>query len=126
MTKTVQISTETLNSLRDALGADIQGDVVKVPTEDTPMLGKVCVVRTYSAGVHIGEVVAKTGTNVLLKDAVRLWQWTEAFSLSEVATKGVGRKSRIADRVPYIELTQAAELIPASDEAIKTYEPRNG
>ena len=43
-----------------------------------PMLGKYCVVRTYSAGVHIGRVEwvnPQNSMEVLLKDALRLWKW---------------------------------------------------
>lgn len=126
MSKTIELSAETLAALAEDVGHNIQAEVTKVPSEDSPTLGKVCVVRTYSAGVHIGEVVAKSGTNVLLKDAVRLYKWTEAFTLSEVATQGVGSGSRIAARVPLIELSQAIEIIPASATAQKTFEPRNG
>ena len=84
----------------------------------TTLIGQHCVVRTYTAGVHIGEVVAKDGTNVLLKDARRLWSWKGAFTLSEVATDGVSKTgSRISVALPLIELTQAIELIPTTEKA---------
>ena len=74
------------------------------------------IVRTYSAGVHIGTLVARQGTEVLLRDARRLWRWEGAFTLSEVATAGVLRSgSRISHAVPQILLTEAIELIPVSD-----------
>ena len=90
------------------------------------MIGERCVVRTYSAGVHIGTVEKVDGTSVLLSDSVRLCKWTGAFTLSEVATKGVGADSRIASRVDLIELTQAIEIIPTTAAARETMEPRNG
>jgi hypothetical protein len=84
----------------------------------TSLVGRHCVVRTYSAGVHIGEVLAKDGTNVLLKDARRLWKWNGAFTLSEVAQAGISKAgSRLAVAVPLIELTEAVELIPTSEAA---------
>lgn len=125
MSKKIELSAETLESIRQALGPSMETEVTKVPSEDSPFLGKAVVVRTKSAGVHIGELVAKTGTNVLLSDAVRLWHWTKAFSLSEVATKGVGPSSKIAVAVPLIELTEAIELLPVSAAAKGTFEPRN-
>lgn len=92
------------------------------PAEAT-MVGKHCVVRTFTAGVHLGEVVAKNGTNVVLKDARRLWKWNGAFTLSEVAAKGVSKAgSRIAVSLPLIELTEAVELIPTTEEARATYD----
>lgn len=107
------------------MGRELATPVAEGVQSKSPLIGKLCVVRTYSAGVHIGILAAKDGTNVLLNDAVRLWKWEGAFSLSEVAMTGVGKDSRIAAKVPAIELTQAIEIIPASNEAAMTYEPRN-
>jgi len=83
-------------------------------------------VRTYSAGVHLGVLAKIDGTQVLLKDARRLWSWSGAFTLSAVATEGVNfKKSRLSVAVPEIVLTQAIEIIPVSDAiaaAFKTAE----
>lgn len=89
----------------------------------SPMVGRHCVIRTYSAGVHIGTVVSHDGEEVLLKDARRLWKWEGAFTLSEVATAGVKKQgSRIAVAVPEILLTNVNEIIPTSEEARMTFE----
>ena len=88
----------------------------------SPMAGKHCVVRTYSAGVWIGEVVEQAGTEVVLKDALRLWKWSGAFTLSEVATKGVGDETRMATPVNQVLLTQAIEIIPTTEAARATYQ----
>lgn len=81
------------------------------------MIGDYCVVRTYSAGVHCGIVKECNGTAVLLHEATRLWNWSGAFSLSEVAMHGVGEDSRISEMVPRILLTQAIEVIPCTAQA---------
>lgn len=81
------------------------------------MIGEFVVVRTYSAGVHMGVLVECNGTAVLLKDARRLWEWYGAFTLNEVSQYGVEERSRISDRVPQILLTQATEVIPCSKKA---------
>ena len=87
------------------------------------LIGKHCVVRTYSAGVHLGTLAAREGTNVLLQDARRLWKWNGAFTLSEVATTGISKSgSRIAAAVPLMELTQAVEIIPTTEAARDTFE----
>lgn len=88
----------------------------------SPLIGKHVVIRTYSAGVHIGELVAKDGQNVLLKDARRLWSWKGAFTLSEVATGGVASGSRMSTAVDLIELTQAVEIIPTTEAARKVFD----
>ena len=36
------------------------------------IIGKICMVRTYSAGVFLGEVVSRTGKEVYLKNARRI------------------------------------------------------
>lgn len=85
------------------------------------MVGKPCVVRTYSAGVWFGEVVEKDRNEVILKDARRMWYWkaAESISLSAVALHGISEtESRICEAVPLVWL-EAIELIPASETAIK-------
>jgi hypothetical protein len=78
--------------------------------------GPEVLVRTYSAGVHIGTILSRTGTEVELANARRLWFWKGAFTLNEVATKGVNRKeSRICSEVSSILLTQAVEIIPIAE-----------
>lgn len=88
------------------------------------MLGKKCVVRTYSAGVWFGEIVEKSGNEVILKNARRMWKWwaTEGISLSAVALHGVKHdQSKIVEAVPAVWL-EAIELIPASNKAITSIE----
>lgn len=86
------------------------------------MIGEFCVVRTYSAGVHMGIVKECNGTAVLLADARRLWRWSGANTLNEVSQTGVGQGSRISKPVPLILLTQAIEVIPCSLLARKSLE----
>lgn len=73
------------------------------------------IIRTYSAGVHIGELKARDGREVTLVNARRLWSWEGAFTLNAVATKGVKRESsRISCNVPEILLLEAIEVLPVS------------
>lgn len=81
------------------------------------MIGEFCVVRTWTAGVHMGTVAEIYGTSVVLHDARRLYNWSGAFTLSEVSQDGVGEDSRISKPVPKILLTQAIEVIPCSEKA---------
>lgn len=85
-------------------------------------IGKHCLIRTYSAGVHIGTVEDIEGTNILLKNSRRLWFWKGAFTLSAVAKEGIGEGSRISTEVEELMLTEAIEIIPITIEAKKTYE----
>jgi len=88
------------------------------------MIGKKCVVRTYSAGVWFGEIAEKSGNEVIVKNARRMWRWwaAEGISLSAVALHGIKHdQSKIAEAVPAVWL-EAIELIPASDKAIASIE----
>jgi hypothetical protein len=90
-------------------------------------IGRHVVVRTYSAGVHIGtltEAEASAGSvNVTLANARRLWKWEGAFTLSEVATAGIKPTgSRLAVAVPEMLVTQVAELIPTTEAARSTFD----
>ena len=89
-------------------------------TLKSALIGQKVVVRTFSAGVHIGELTAKAGKEVALKDAHRLWYWNGAFTLNQVAAEGVKVGSKVGMAVPTIELTEAIEVIPITDEAFAT------
>ena len=36
-------------------------------------IGKYVIIRTYSAGVHVGTLVSQNGKEVMLKDTRRIW-----------------------------------------------------
>lgn len=91
------------------------------------MLGEFVIVRTYSAGVHMGILAECNGTTVVLKDARRLRNWSGAFTLSEASIHGVAEASRISEPVERILLTQAIEVIPCTPKAQKNLSrSRNG
>ena len=76
-------------------------------------------VRTYSAGVFAGELVARKGKEVELRKARRIWQWAGAASLSELAQRGTSNPSgcRFPIEVDSITLTDAIEIIAVTDAA---------
>lgn len=86
------------------------------------MIGKYVLIRTYSAGVWAGHLGKKSGNEVILYEARRMWQWKakEGISLSAVAVNGIDSgDSRIATPVPEVWM-EAIEIIPFSDTAWKT------
>jgi len=88
------------------------------------MVGKKCIIRTYSAGVWFGIVEQKSGNEVIVTNARRMWQWwaAESISLSGVAIYGINQKeSKIAPAVESVWL-EAIELIPCTDAAIQSIE----
>jgi hypothetical protein len=78
-----------------------------------PVLSEEVIVRTYSAGVHVGTLVSRNGKEVELANSRMIWSWSGAFTLREIALSGVDRKnSRITKSVPKQILTEAIEIIP--------------
>ena len=84
------------------------------------IVGKVCMVRTYSAGVFLGEVARREGKEIELKNARRIWYWSGAASLSQLATEGTSDPENCKFPAPVgsVLLTEAIEIIPATEAAI--------
>ena len=92
----------------------------KIKKNQHPMLGRRCLIRTYSAGVHIGDVVMVKEMEAHLMNALRLWRWEGGgLSLSSVASKGI--KSGRLNETGEIYLTNVIEIIPTTYEAEETY-----
>ena len=83
---------------------------------------KYVVIRTYSAGVHVGELSDRRGQEVDLVNARRIWSWKGANTLHEIANSGVSTGSRVSQTVAAITLTQAIEIIECTDAARKNLE----
>lgn len=93
------------------------------PSRVHPMIGRRCLIRTYSAGVHIGtidHINPATSMELCLKDSIRLWKWEGGgLSLSAVARNGIvkGRLNRTGE----IYLTNVIEIIPTTSTAEESY-----
>lgn len=88
------------------------------------MIGSKVIIRTYSAGVWFGKLAEKSGNEVILNDARRMWAWwaEEGISLSSVSVNGIKQeKSKIAETVKSVWL-EAIEIIPCTDKAISSIE----
>lgn len=77
------------------------------------------IVRTYSAGVFAGELEARNGKEVVLRNARRLWYWSGAASLSQLAVDGTSSPTtcKFPCEVPCVELMEAIEILHVSDKA---------
>lgn len=88
-------------------------------------IGRKVIVRTNSAGVHYGILEAKSGDEVRLTEARRIWKWTsahpEAGACSGLAQFGIGEGSKIA-YTGELEITGAIEIIPCTSVAIASIE----
>lgn len=85
---------------------------------------KFCIVRTYSAGVFAGYVEKKNGKEVSIRNAIRIWYWDGAASLSQLAVDGTLKpdKCKFACVVNRIEVTEAIEIIECTQKAKESIE----
>jgi len=84
------------------------------------MLGKKVIIRTYSAGVWFGTLSEKDRSEVILKDARRMYRWWayESISLSAASLHGIKHdKSKICEPVSLVWL-EAIEILPCTPKAI--------
>ena len=90
--------------------------------------GKKVIIRASRAGVFFGTVKevndTAAGREVVLKDSRRIWYWEGAASLSQLATEGTKRPQncKFTVVVPEHSVIQVVEIIPCTDEAIKSIE----
>lgn len=79
------------------------------------------IVRTYSAGVFFCKIKTRKGQEAVILNARRLWYWSGAASLSELAVSGVKNKSACKFSVPVAttELTGVIEVLHCTDAAAK-------
>lgn len=88
------------------------------------MLGKKVIIRADRAGVFFGTLSEKNGSEVVLTNCRRLWFWSGAASLSQLATEGVKKpkECKFTVVVPVIAILGVIEIIPCAEEAIKSIE----
>ena len=85
---------------------------------------KYVIVRTYSAGVFAGELESRNGQEVALRNARRIWYWSGAASLSQLAMEGTKDPAncKFPCAVDRVELLQAIEILDVTKAARKSIE----
>lgn len=80
---------------------------------------KYVIVRTYSAGVFAGELESRNGQEVILNNARRIWYWSGAASLSQLAMEGTSKpkECKFPCEVSQVILLQAIEILNVTDKA---------
>lgn len=80
-------------------------------------------IRSYGSGVHFGYLKSKKAIGdmyaVELIDSRRVYKWSGACSLSQLAAEGTkdAGNCQIAMTLPLIEVTSVIEIIPITEEA---------
>ena len=85
-----------------------------------------CIVRAYSSGVFLAWVDYDSCDffNCKLTDAIRIWKWAGAFTLSELAVNGTSEPSscRFSEvMVAEQKVNRVIEMIPVTDKANVTF-----
>jgi len=80
------------------------------------------IVRTYSAGVFAGEIESREGKEVVMRNARRIWYWSGAATLSQLAMEGTKKpkECKFPCAVDRVVLTEAIEIIEMTDAAKKS------
>ena len=83
---------------------------------------KYVIVRTHSAGVFAGYLESRTGQEVVLRNARRIWYWSGAASLSQLAVDGTSnpKDCKFPCEVSKVELLNAIEILDATQKAEKS------
>lgn len=86
--------------------------------------GKIYIIRTYSAGVWFGTLKSLKGSIAIITNARRLWYWSGAASLSQLAIEGTKRPCDCKFTVTIedkegVYLPQVIEVLPCTEEAIE-------
>ena len=106
-----------INGVKYVQKSSIQG----VPEIDP---AKAVIVRCESAGVFLGyleESNLADGT-AKLRNARRLWYWSGAASLSQLAVDGTSKPKdcKFPVAVPEISLARVIEIIPCTSKAVQS------
>ncbi len=89
-----------------------------------PCIGKYVIVRTWSAGVHVGILTNTTetidGLRSELTETRRIWKWSGANTLSEISLRGVDTSdSKLSEQIDFNCLEKSIEIIPCTVDAEK-------
>jgi hypothetical protein len=88
------------------------------------LIGKKVIVRADRAGVFYGTLTAKEGSEVTLENARKLYYWTGANAIEEIALSGVKKASNCKFTVVNKEITinNWIQINPCTDSAIDNIE----
>ena len=82
------------------------------------------IVRADRAGVFLGHIKERVGSEVTMTNVRRLWYWSGACSLSQLAVDGVKNpgECKFTVIVPEMTILGVIEIIPANEAAVKSIE----
>lgn len=87
-------------------------------------VGKYCLVCGQNSGIYVGTVSEHNGTEMLLKNARRIYYWSGAATIFQIAAEGVKRPetTKFTMCVDKIGLFDVISVIPVTEKAQKLIE----
>ncbi len=85
-------------------------------------MNKDYIIRSDRAGVFIGEITERTGDEVALANVRKLWSWSGACAVEELATNGAKNPNqcRFTVTVPKMIVIGVIQIIPCTEAASKS------
>ena len=85
------------------------------------MIGKYVIVRGDRSGVFFGVMEDRSGSEVTLRKARKLWYWSGAAAVEQIAVDGVRNpdECKFTVTVDSIVITDAIQIIPCTEEAVR-------
>ena len=77
------------------------------------------IVRSRDAGVFAGEIVKRESKEVTMKNARRIWYWSGAASLSQLAVDGTSNPNgcKFPCEVSEVVILEACEILTCTEKA---------
>jgi len=88
------------------------------------LLNKKCIVRADRSGVFYGTLTAKEGSEIQLANARKLYYWSGANTVEDLALRGVlkANNCKFTDIVEEITINNYLQILPCTEEAISNIE----
>lgn len=86
--------------------------------------GEYVIIRCDRSGVFAGVIIKEDGNTATVKNARRLWYWSGAASLSQLALEGTKKPNecKFPQSLPEIRLKDVIEIIPCTKKARESLE----
>ena len=79
------------------------------------------IVRGDRSGVFFGQLASRNGQEVELRNVRKLWYWSGAAAVEQIAVEGVKNpdECKFTVTVDSIVITDAIQIIPCTEEAVR-------
>ena len=86
--------------------------------------GYYVIVRGDRSGVFFGICESRSGHEITLRNARKLWYWSGAAAVEQIAVDGVKNpeKCKLTVTVDSIVITDAIQIIPCTEKAVRCIE----